>query len=677
MSSSATNMVANSGSKPLNQGTKVKIQDLNSSMLLVKPLVTGSTVVQSQVEMRDLFKNLHRIFLANGLGENELNVEWIKDFHAQVLAFSAGIPRLDEEIQVGQLLVQRVEHTIKLLGKEELTLTLLTTTTTDKEAKRVEMLAKVDEKMVENNAKVLLAKEGLLKLHNQSHAFKIHLATLTNLAEINDCMLLHLCRIIPQQLKEVVLQQVENKALSGTTGLGMQFKARSSPPLGGLQAPKPIVDIWSTEVLTRHKVLESSSDNLTQWLRFLIFWETRYGITSPMQLTEFKKSICEVNDDTKLLPNFRFEDWFIQKFLPRTQMFDGTDWAFSKTDEIILFINLVNNDDLPRFKNLVTAVILKMQKFDYAPTRQDLDDIYDEFKAADMVHWLQEGLTPDKMQVNAVWNKTKKVTQATKLSGHGGPKSQVQIEADKRIICAWCLRYGHIEKECNGKKNGKPKKEPAPMNATALANTRVCWECGSPDHNKVNCPVIKAKVLVVATGTGKAKATGPGTKQYKKARTGKVDLPEDDAVDINITELSTTVDALTVSSTAEEIIIDSGSQVHCLKVKPATGFVEQVTVPMPSLKFGNGQELSASSIGSLGNNCRTRNAVVCSGLTKNLLSVTQLTGSGVTVVSTEKGCYLVKGKVTFKGEDVMAFAPLSNGLYHMPLSSALEMLNNI
>ena len=55
MSSSATNMVANSGSKPLNQGTKVKIQDLNSSMLLVKPLVTGSTVVQSQVEMRDLF----------------------------------------------------------------------------------------------------------------------------------------------------------------------------------------------------------------------------------------------------------------------------------------------------------------------------------------------------------------------------------------------------------------------------------------------------------------------------------------------------------------------------------------------------------------------------------------------------------------------------------------------
>ena len=48
-----------------------------------------------------------------------------------------------------------------------------------------------------------------------------------------------------------------------------------------------------------------------------------------------------------------------------------------------------------------------------------------------------------------------------------------------------------------------------------------------------------------------------------------------------------------------------------------------------------------------------------------------------TVVSTEKGCYLVKGKVTFKGEDVMAFAPLSNGLYHMPLSSALEMLNNI
>lgn len=114
-----------------------------------------------------------------------------------------------------------------------------------------------------------------------------------------------------------------------------------------------------------------------------------------------------------------------------------------------------------------------------------------------------------------------------------------------------------------------------------------------------------------------------------------------------------------------------------MKVKPATGFVEQVTVPMPSLKFGNGQELSASSIGSLGNNCRTRNAVVCSGLTKNLLSVTQLTGSGVTVVSTKKGCYLVKGKVTFKGEDVMAFAPLSNGLYHMPLSSALEMLNNI
>ena len=146
MSSSATNMVAHSGSKPLNQGTKVKIQDLNSSMLLVKPLVTGSTVVQSQVEMRDLFKLLHRIFLANGLGENESNVEWIKDFHAQVLAFSAGIPRLDEEIQVGQLLVQRVEHTIKLLGKEELTLTLLTTTTTDKEAKRVEMLAKVDEK---------------------------------------------------------------------------------------------------------------------------------------------------------------------------------------------------------------------------------------------------------------------------------------------------------------------------------------------------------------------------------------------------------------------------------------------------------------------------------------------------------------------------------------------------
>ena len=40
---------------------------------------------------------------------------------------------------------------------------------------------------------------------------------------------------------------------------------------------------------------------------------------------------------------------------------------------------------------------------------------------------------------------------------------------------------------------------------------------------------------------------------------------------------------------------------HVLKVKPATGFVEQVTVPLTSLKFENGQELSASSIGSLGN----------------------------------------------------------------------------
>lgn len=72
-----------------------------------------------------------------------------------------------------------------------------------------------------------------------------------------------------------------------------------------------------------------------------------------------------------------------------------------------------------------------------------------------------------------------------------------------------------------------------------------------------------------------------------------------------------------------------------------------------------------------------RNTVICAGLSKNLLSVSQLSAAGVTTVTTAQGCYLIKGKVNFKGTDVLTFAPVSNGLYKLPLGTAFEMLGNL
>ena len=142
-------------------------------------------------------------------------------------------------------------------------------------------------------------------------------------------------------------------------------------------------------------------------------------------------------------------------------MLKDTEYAFRGKEEIILFVNMVNHDDHPRFQQLIAEIFLTIDKSDFAATPDDLEQMYSSFIAADNAHWLQNNLKATPLDVNAVWKS--KGTQKTKIAAHGGPKltnpERTHANMEKaRIICDWCLNWGHTEQDCRGKKEGKMRK---------------------------------------------------------------------------------------------------------------------------------------------------------------------------------------------------------------------------
>ena len=109
--------------------------------------------------------------------------------------------------------------------------------------------------------------------------------------------------------------------------LGSQF---GIPIVQNGQAPPPEPDIFTEAAMTTHRVLEKPAANLTQWLRFLNFWQTKHGITSSIQLTEFKRQISVVDEDNRLLPHNKLEDWLVKQFQLRNRMLKDTEYAKKK-----------------------------------------------------------------------------------------------------------------------------------------------------------------------------------------------------------------------------------------------------------------------------------------------------------------------------------------------------------
>ena len=673
MSSSAhLNMVANLGSSigsnPVIQGLKVIISNLNAGLTTIKPLSKADSAVDNQVIMCEFSKQLRRVLTSHNLTEKEFDAKYIETLHAKVLAKSLQLPALDGAIEADKSLFLEDTKLKDILLRDLTTAQLKPNGTLRENNDRDALILAIQDLLVAKTAKLAATKASLKVKHYESHAFSVHLSSLNNLAEINECIMFHLARIIPTHLRDLALQHIDANFGSMSIGLNHNLGSQFGIPIvQNGQAPPPEPDIFTEAAMTTHRVLEKPAANLTQWLRFLNFWQTKHGITSSIQLTEFKRQISVVDEDNRLLPHNKLEDWLVKQFQLRNRMLKDTEYAFRGKEEIILFVNMVNHDDHPRFQQLIAEIFLTIDKSDFAATPDDLEQMYSSFIAADNAHWLQNNLKATPLDVNAVWKS--KGTQKTKIAAHGGPKltnpERTHANMEKaRIICDWCLNWGHTEQDCRGKKEGKMRKP------------RTCHECKEEGHTKFHCPKLKKKALSVGTTKNKA-VTQANTKSSKKSKkVSAVELPDDDQVTVDMVELSDPLTALTVNSLAEEIIIDSGSQVHCLRNKPTEGFVEQAVTSIPSLKFGNGQELPSSAVGVLGSGA-LKNTVICAGLSNNLLSVIQLTASGITVVNTSKGCYIIKGNVNFKGTDVLAFAPMSKGLYRMPLEAALDTLENL
>ena len=670
-SSAALDMVAINGSSPYAQGSKVNIAALHAALQTMKPFTKSDNDVGNQVVMAEYRQALRLILTANGFTDTEFDIEHILRFHKQVRDKAFELPQLDAAIAAEKTIIIRQNKMYEILLRDQCTAMLKSGATAREKAELEELLNKIDVRLQEIDAKIHVHTDEIKLLQYQGQAFKVHLASLMNLSEINECMMYHLSKSIPVHLRDLVLKHVDpnygSMSLGGNHSLGSQFcvPVPRIVPLDADGQPLPEPDIWTVAAITKHKVLEAPAEKLTQWLRFLNHWESKHGITSVMQVIDFKKNISVVNEDNRFMVNYKLEDWHIKSFLARLNMLSSTNYAFLPMDEMVLFINMVNHDDHPRFKQLITTALLDIDRPGFQPTAATLQEMYRSFIAADNAHWLQSKTTPTPLEVNVAW-KTKG-NQGSKMAAHGGKKQQKRGKQGKKpFYCRWCCKKNHHEHQCNSKKDGKPQK------------FVKCFKCQG-NHYQSDCPLLvqeDAEVLASIT-TNKQKATTQETSANKKKKVkATVVLPTDDQVEVDMVEILDSLQALTVVNSSEEVIIDSGSMTHCLLHKPAEGFREHVVTPLPTLKFGNGQELVSTAVGSIGS-AVLRNTVICAGLSKNLLSVSQLSAAGVTTVTTAQGCYLIKGKVNFKGTDVLTFAPVSNGLYKLPLGTAFEMLGNL
>jgi hypothetical protein len=121
-----------------------------------------------------------------------------------------------------------------------------------------------------------------------------------------------------------------------------------------------------------------------------------------------------------------------------------------------------------------------------------------------------------------------------------------------------------------------------------------------------------------------------------------------------------------------DVILDSGAQVTAFS-KSHYLMVDINKQPTSELVFAGGKGGKVESIGSLG---ELKDIHCSSALSNECLSVSQLSALGYIVIFDCNGAYIMKrgASVTVNEKELLFTADISNGLYKLPLQTAVKAL---
>ena len=644
----------------------IKPAALLAALSTFKPLDENSSPVEKQIQMGRFFKQFRGVLTAQGLTEDLMKSAYIHHIHSQLKDKAPEALQHDDRLLELKAKLRQVEKEQDAIVKRIIEVKHLVTSNATKIAEQNETLTRLETQKSDNAEAETVLRVQQAEVVNEAVQYKKYLRHLVNYAELNEILLAELTRLVPTHIREVVLN-VADPANQHASSLSSNFGARA---IIDPHAPiVPLLDIFKKPSIAMHPVLVKPASDLTRWLVFIDTWSNEIGITSVGQMQDYANQLSIKDDTTRFMPNYKFSEWIIKHCL-RFELLKLTSWELKPMQEIILLMNLVNSPDVERFKVTVNNLCQEINVPGYDVTSEYIRLQISKLRAVDDAYWLQEGKLVEQVDCNF----TRKVanTQGVKMAAHGGGNAS----SKSPIICTFCKKPNHKKPQCFKWLKLNPKAVSAASIKKLDFSSIVCWWCNRPGHRENECESKKLGTAQVGSKKSTA-ASGAANSKVKRVKVNGQDIPlDDDAIDISIVELSEQVAICTVSE-SELAIHDSGSQLHCFPTAPLT-FQPIESMSQVFLTFGDKKTLPVDQIGIVGTGSITRNSVVCSGMSKTLLSTGQLADSGLVSIFTKSGVYVIKDyKLNVPKKHIVAYAPKVNGLYRMPVSQAIEMLTTM
>jgi hypothetical protein len=123
---------------------------------------------------------------------------------------------------------------------------------------------------------------------------------------------------------------------------------------------------------------------------------------------------------------------------------------------------------------------------------------------------------------------------------------------------------------------------------------------------------------------------------------------------------------------SKQIIMDSGAEVTVLH-EEIDGMGITNDNPKVSLVYGNNQTSKVQKLGNMG---KMKDVHISSDISDNVLSISQLTDLGYSVLTTDKNMYVIRPDITFdlKRSSLMLTAKRNGGLYKAQLNKLSKLL---